>query len=64
MHTKIKTPSFLGVLILVCIYITKSEPILKVCDTSVPRALKRYHAKCGASDRNQKCERTVLSSSL
>ena len=32
-----------------CIYITKSEPILKTNDTSVPRTLKRHHAKRGAS---------------
>ena len=32
-----------------CLYCTKSEPIFKIVITSVPRALKRHHAKRGAS---------------
>jgi len=32
-----------------CVYCTKLEPIFKTNHTSVPRALKRHHAKRGAS---------------
>ena len=32
-----------------CVYFTKLEPIFKIVITSVPRALKRHHAKRGAS---------------